>query len=203
MPKHEFYADPTLFDQWQGAAGHWLCARSDKVCPFAWVLAFTVLGAALLSISVVLLGISWQNTIANGTPAWNQSLARGVTSVAALATAQWLFRQALDVWPRDVALPEIVRAAARYVGWRPRGGSKTPIINALKRTEKASPADRAAVQAFFAGVRAAGCNVSIAKALFAAGIRTPRQLLAAGDDELVAIRGVGPATVRKLRAQFG
>jgi hypothetical protein len=122
----------------------------------------------------------------------------------ALATSQWLFRQALDAWPGDVALPRQLRSAARYVGWRPVRGLKNSGRCESKQTPKGFPAaiDREAVQAFFAGVRAAGVNVAIARALFAAGIRSPRQLRAASDDELAAIRGVGPATVRKLRAQF-
>ena len=62
--------------------------------------------------------------------------------------------------------------------------------------------EREVLQEFFAGVRAAGVNVSIAKALFAAGVRSSHQLCQASDEQLHAIRGVGPATVRKLRVHF-
>jgi hypothetical protein len=205
MPKHEFYADPTLFDQWQSTAGNWLCARGEKVCPYAWVIAFTVFGTVLVCISMVLLGILLQQTVAQMGPAWNHSLARGVTSVVALATAQWLFRQALDAWPCDAELPGQLCSAARCVGWRPAAGPNKAARRAPMQTAKplSAAVEQDAVQAFFAGVKAAGVNVAIARALLAAGIRSPRQLLAASDDQLVAIRGVGPVTVRKLRAQFG
>ena len=205
MPKHEFYADPTLFDQWQNTASNWLCAKGDKVCPYAWAITFAVLGAVLVAVSMVLIGVSLHDTVADSGPAWNQSLARGITSVVALATAQALLRQSLDAWPRDVAFPEQLCRVARYLGWPPAQGLQSSDLNALKPPPKPLPVaiDREAVQAFFAGVRAAGVNVVIAKALFTAGIRSPQQLLAATDDELVAIRGVGTATVRKLRAQFG
>jgi hypothetical protein len=205
MPKHEFYADPTLFDQWQNSAGNWLYAWGDKVRPYAWVVAFAGLGAVLASISMIFIGISLREAAVDITPAWNQSLARGGASVVALATVQWLFRQALDAWPRDVDLPRRVRRAARFVGWRPVAGAKRADQGTLKQPPKspAAAVDPEAMRAFFAGVRAAGVNVAIARALFAAGVRSPRQLLAASDDDLVAIRGVGPATVRKLRTQFG
>jgi hypothetical protein len=205
MSKHEFYADPTLFDQWQMTAGNWLCAKGEKVCPYTWVIAFTLFGAAMVCISMFLLGILLQHTVVQAAPAWNDSLARGTTSVLALATAQWLFRQALDAWPGEAALPGQLRRAARYVGWRPAAGPPKADRISVKQAPKSSTAaaDQEAVQAFFAGVRAAGVNVVIARALLAAGIRSPRQLRTASDKQLVAIRGVGPATVRKLRAQFG
>lgn len=205
MHKHEFYADPTLFDHWHSIAGNWLCARGGKVCPYAWVIAFSVFGVILVSISLFLSGISLQYTAAHVGPPWNQSLVRGLTSVVGLATAQWLFRQALEAWPRGVELPDQVRHAARYVGWRPAARLKNPDPGVSKQTQKPVLAaeDHEALQAFFAGVRRAGVNVTIARALLAAGICSPRQLCAACDNELVAIRGVGPATLRKLRAQFG
>ncbi len=205
MSKHEFYADPTLFDQWQSTAGNWLGAKGDKVCPYAWVISFAVLGVVLVSIALIVIGISLQDATAFVEPAWNQSLARGIASVVALATSQWLFRQALNAWPGDVALPRQLCNAADYIGWRPAAHLKRSESLVCERAPQrvSAAVDREAVQAFFAGVRAAGINVAIAKALFAAGIRSPQQLCAARDSELVAIRGVGPATVRKLRAQFG
>jgi hypothetical protein len=208
MSEHEFYADPTLFDHWQSSAGHWLRARGEKICPYLWVIAFAVAGVALMSVSLVLLGISVHDTAAHLRPAWNQSLAQGITAVIALASAQSLFRQALSAWPEDITLPRQLREAGRYVGWRPvakpQPAKITPVRERRASTRPVrSAAEHEAVQAFFAGVRAAGVNVAIAKALFAAGIRSPRQLLKASDRQLAAIRGVGPATVHKLRVQFG
>ncbi len=77
-----------------------------------------------------------------------------------------------------------------------RGAGTSPhrVVNQL--------ADRQAVQEFFTGVRAAGVNVAIAKALFTAGVRTIQHLDCIADSELYDIHGVGPATVRKLRSHF-
>ena len=82
------------------------------------------------------------------------------------------------------------------------GAAYSAVTKPVEKRSQPGP-DGEALQRFFAGVRAAGVNVAIAKALFTAGIRSPQQLMAASDRRLVAIRGVGPATVRKLRAQFG
>ena len=78
----------------------------------------------------------------------------------------------------------------------------TGVSNAAPRTPVNLAADRLAVQEFFTGVRAAGVNVAIAKALFAAGVRSVQLLSRADDSYLYGIHGVGPATVRKLRAHF-
>ncbi|HHJ18081.1 MAG TPA: helix-hairpin-helix domain-containing protein [Gammaproteobacteria bacterium] len=72
-----------------------------------------------------------------------------------------------------------------------------------QQTQPLSIADRQAAQEFLAGVRAAGVNVTIARALYAAGIRSARHLQLARDEQLRRIHGVGPATVRRLRVHFG
>lgn len=197
MTKHEFYADPTLFDHWQSSAGNWLCAQGGKLCPYGWVIAFATFGGLLVSISLAILGVSLHDTLGRQAPAWNQSLAQGVIAVVALAAAQVLFQRALEAWPRNTRIPRQVLRAAQWVGWRPVRAVVRNAPNARRSGE------REAIQAFFAGVREAGVNVTIARALFAAGIRSPRQLQQASDAQLAAIRGVGPATVCKLRQHFG
>jgi len=58
-------------------------------------------------------------------------------------------------------------------------------------------------QQFFREVRAAGVNVRIARALYAAGFRNAEQVRAADDRHLLAMPGIGAATLRKLRVKFG
>jgi hypothetical protein len=197
MSKHEFYADPTVFDHWQSHAGGWLSTQGEKVCPYGWALAFSALGAVLVGVSVALLGLSVHDALTRQELFWNQSMAQGVTALAALAGAQLLFRQALDAWPDLAGAPRSVRRAAGFVGLHRQARA------ARKSLPASAVSEREAIQAFFAGVRDAGVNVSIARALFAAGIRSPQQLRHASDGRLEAIHGVGPATVRKLRARFG
>ncbi|MEJ2645607.1 MAG: helix-hairpin-helix domain-containing protein [Gammaproteobacteria bacterium] len=54
-------------------------------------------------------------------------------------------------------------------------------------------------QAFLGRLRSAGLNVKVAKAVYLAGLRSEQQLREANDEALLAITGVGPATVAKLR----
>jgi hypothetical protein len=208
MSKHEFYADPTLFDHWHSRAGNWLVVCGEKTCPYLWTIAFALAATTLVSVSLLVVGISVRDTAAYLPPTWNRLLAQGITTVTALAAAQYLYQQAINAWPEDHKLPAWLHEAGHYVGWKPAVKVRpVKVITPKTAGDPARPAkpvvDREAVQAFFAGVRAAGVNVAIAKALFAAGIRSPQQLLQASDRQLVAIRGVGPATVHKLRVQFG
>lgn len=198
MSKHEFYADPTVFDHWQSSAGSWLCAQGVKVSPYGWTLAFAALGTLLAGISAAVFGASFHDTVSRQGLPWNQLLVQGITVVVAMAAAQTLFRYALDAWPGHTVIPLPLRRAARYVGWRPAAPAAAPVPGPVV----ARGSEREVIQAFFAGVREAGVNVTIAKALFAAGIRSPKQLREASDRQLAAIHGVGPATVRKLRTRF-
>jgi len=57
--------------------------------------------------------------------------------------------------------------------------------------------------AYLETLRAAGINVRVAKALFMAGFRSAQALREADDAALLAIQGVGPATLSKVRVRFG
>jgi len=134
---------------------------------------------------------------------WNQALAQGVTIIIALTASASLFKQAMQAWPRTIDMADGLRGLARFTGWRkPQQAALSGVSNAAPRTPVNLAADRLAVQEFFTGVRAAGVNVAIAKALFAAGVRSAQHLSRTDDSDLYGIRGVGPATVRKLRAHF-
>lgn len=69
------------------------------------------------------------------------------------------------------------------------------------------PAERSMVECdarlFFGAVKAAGINVRIARTLYVAGFRSAAQVRACEDAHLLAIDGIGRATLRKLRVQFG
>lgn len=54
-------------------------------------------------------------------------------------------------------------------------------------------------QWFLGRLREAGLNVRVAKAVYLAGLRSEQHLRAADDAALLAINGVGPATLAKLR----
>jgi len=204
MLKHEFYADPTVFDQWQSSTGNWFGSGLEKLSPFSWALGFCGLAAAFLLVAMGVFIDSLQfSGPAETAEMWNQTLAQGVTFIIALTASTGLSKQAMNSWPRTIAISDGFRASAGFTGWRkPQQAALTSISNASPNTPLNIPADRQAVQEFFAGVRAAGVNVTIAKALFAAGVRSVQHLSQTEDSHLYGIHGVGPATVRKLRTHF-
>ena len=206
MQEHEFYADPTVFDLWLARAGDWLEQRLHGLRPWGWTLAFSAM-AALFAATAVGVFVAALIDGAQHAVAWNRNLAQVITIMMALLASQALLQQALKCWPEERAMPRRWRHLVRLCGWPvpgagPRRAARKPV--AVRRPQKTAPeaASRADIQAFFSGVRAAGVNVTIARALFAAGVRTPAQLCRASDERLLAIRGVGPATVCKLRAYF-
>jgi len=206
MLKHDFYADPTVFDQLKNDAGNWFCARFGKLCPYAWTISFCLLGLVFLLIATSVFIFLLQQRLGGDTPSvLNQSLAQAVTMMIALLAAQVVFKQALNAWPRHLEMPIRLRFAAVWMGFRipgpARAAPEKPSAAARSRSDVPN-AEQQAIQDFFAGVRAAGVSVTIAKSLFAAGMRSADRLHAARDGQLRRIHGVGPATVRKLRAHF-
>ncbi len=211
MQEHEFYADPTVFDYWQSRAGSWFCGHLRKLRPYGWTLAFTAMAALFALTAFSVFGWTLAGRMGGEAQmAWNQSLAQVITIMMALIACQALLQQALQSWPAGVTMPRRLRRLVRQCGWvvpatalppvrqpRPAPGARKP-----ERRKVTTASERAAVQEFFSGVRAAGVNVSIARSLFNAGVRTPLQLCRASDERLLTIRGVGPVTVRKLRAYF-
>lgn len=204
MGEDDFYADPTVFDQWQYETGNWCCSRIEMLRPYAWLTSFAVLGLIFLCTALgVCLHALQSSLAADIEPLWNQLLAQGVTVVMALIAAHSLFRQAVHAWPDYIQLPDWMARIARL--FRPQQAARPGLVRAPAEAQKPSAnvaVNRQAVQEFFSGVRAAGINVAIAKALFAAGVRSAYHLSRAPDHYLHSIHGVGPATVRKLRAYF-
>ncbi len=195
MSRHEFYADPTLFDQWQSSVGSWVRRLCAKLRPYAWVYAFAIPAALLASVAVAQLAVLFHHLVSPAQPAWNLLLAEGIALVVALAAARRLSRHARGAWPRHIALKSAPWRLAGPMERRPEDSAERKAI--ARRT-----AEREALQRFFSGVKASGVNVAAARALLAGGIRSPRQLRHASDRQLTAIPGVGVATVRKLRRAF-
>ena len=201
MLEHEFYADPTVFDHWQNSTENWLGSGLEKLSPFSWALGFCSFASAFLLVAAGVFIDSLQHNGQGETLVlWNQALAQGVTIMLALTASTTLFGQARKAWPSHISIADGLRSLTSL---RSRPETLPGGVGGASSQRPANlVTDRQAVQEFFAGVRAAGVNVTIAKALFTAGVRTSQHLNRIGDSELYAIHGVGPATVRKLRAHF-
>ncbi|MCO6414352.1 MAG: helix-hairpin-helix domain-containing protein [Thiogranum sp.] len=201
MPKHEFYAEPTVFDHWQSSAECWFSRCGEKLAPYLWFSAFCGLA---LTFVVIAMGVFLNLVLYRfgvQPQGWNQAMAQGVTAITALLASQHLLYQAVRSLPDDANLPPYVWAVLDLVV----GSATTGAGGRADRVKNRHPDRRDAdptLQEFFAGVRAAGVNVSVARTLFTAGIRSPRQLCARTDGQLLELRGIGPVTVRKLRQHF-
>ena len=119
MSEHEFYADPTVFDQWQNNTGSWLGSGLEKLSPFSWALGFCSLAAAFLivAIGVFINSLQWSGP-GEAAEMWNQTLAQGVTFIIALAASTSLFKQATKSWPRYIAVSDSLRSLMAFAGWR-------------------------------------------------------------------------------------
>jgi hypothetical protein len=205
MSEHEFYADPTVFDLWQERTGGWLSAHGSRFGPYVWTAAFSGSAAILLGIAVAVLSSSVLQRIDPVLqPPGKQSLAQWLTVLIALLASQGLLQQSLVAWPADRNMPEVLRMIFRRCGFSGPALSRPGPLDPGDAPASAAlvSASDSEVKAFFAGVREAGVNVTTAKALFAAGVRSARRLKETPDGRLLQIRGVGPATVRRLRARF-
>lgn len=205
MVEHEFYADPTVFDLWQDRAGGWFSVWADRASPYAWCIGFFTVAITFILVALAVFFTALLNHMGGDTPLyWNQSLAQSLTVCMALIAANYSLRQALRVWPEYVALPKRLQMLNCLCGRDDKAAADCSVSSQPAAVVPVAQiqVDAQAIQVFFAGVRAAGVNVAIAKALFDAGIRCDRHLCNASDEQLLDIRGVGPATVRKLRACF-
>lgn len=86
------------------------------------------------------------------------------------------------------------RSAGQADGPSPQRHAAKPRRTAARRDS----IDRAWLEC----LQAAHVSVNAAKALYSAGFRSMEELRRAEDGALLAVRGVGPATLRKLRDQF-
>lgn len=192
-----FYCDRTWFDE----LGAWLMRSVQRWRPrhparlwaagFAAFAALCVAWAAALVTQSVLAQLPRNEAIAQWLAAVLLLIAaRHFLTVTGLSAAS-----AIDEWRRIKALTPrqpSVEVAAHLACAAP---VKTP--DTLEHNSGDDP------QRFFRAVKAAGINVRIACALYTAGFRTAEQVCAAADSALLTAPGIGPATVRKLRAQFG
>lgn len=194
----DLYHDRTWFD----ALGDWLMRRVRRLLPrnrtrlwtsgFALFAALCVAWAAGLATQAVLFEAAWNQRAA-------ELLAAGLLLVAArhfLAATGLSARPARKLIARPAAQAAVAAAPLATQAAAPRRAHPRPQANSV--------ADgNADAQAFFRALREAGVNVRIAQALHAAGFRSAAQVRACSDAQLLATPGVGQATLRKLRLQFG
>lgn len=186
------YQEATLFDQAFAAAMHriqaWLPARRDH----RWHLALRTLAAMFVLLSAVSLFQGLQNANTAGA-----QLVAVLATGGLMAMTHFLLNQCRPATTRKLQASAAAPAAAPASQADP-----VPLSESASRVTSAQPA-ATTPRDFLLAVREAGVNVRIAKALYTAGIRNSEAVRRSPDDTLLAIRGVGPATLRRLRETFG
>jgi hypothetical protein len=205
----ELYCDRTWFDTLSARCVHHLSRCVPRNRAELWTRGFTLFAAlciawaAGLATQCLLFDLPRNQCVA-------QLLAAGLLITAAqhfLAATGISARGALS--RRKPVTRSITSAqAAPAQGWATAGSTppRTGILNATVRGEKGIAVEAGAsadAQQFFRAVKAAGINVRIARTLYAAGFRNAAQVRGCDDARLLAIAGIGQATLRKLRLQFG
>jgi hypothetical protein len=179
---HDYYADPTVFDRCHMRLAGWTGLVMKRVRPYGWSLAFHGLAALCYLVLAVLAA----DAEAAGFAGTRTSAAIVGVSLALVAGIQFQ-RIARRVWPQP---PAAVTPAV-------------PGSMPVRPERRSNPARRAQAQVFFAAVRDAGANITAARALFRAGIQSLDELRETDDRRLLAIQGIGPATLARLRSRFG
>ncbi|RMG30971.1 MAG: helix-hairpin-helix domain-containing protein [Gammaproteobacteria bacterium] len=129
---------------------------------------------------------------------------RGLAGFAGLYLGAGLAGWCLAWWQGPPRLPHLAAAlalvalAVRFLKTLEARLRPAPLPRILPR--EGDPRQGGADVAFWRALRRAGVNVRIARALQAGGVRDREAALARTDDELLAIPGVGPRTVARVRA---
>ncbi len=185
MSTDDYYSDPTFFDRWHAlllaAAGRY----HRRIQPYLWGLVFHGLAlACYLALAIVVADFAVAGAAVTGAAAAH-SLAATIAASMALSGGIIFQRAARRAWPMAA------------------GHGKAPATaRPARRERRVDPARREQARVFLEALREAGVNVSVARALFCAGIRSTGKLSRTADSELLAIRGVGPATVARLQRHF-
>ncbi|HEY9150717.1 MAG: helix-hairpin-helix domain-containing protein [Gammaproteobacteria bacterium] len=204
MELHSSYRQATIFDQlWLALARGlrrpaWLQGRRAWGWSFGLLAGlFGVIGAAFLLDALA-------------PAAGNSALASLGSALLSLGVFRHFARCALPLLQPHVAHHGVSRVRAKKGATRPlvapgvtrpaTGGRADSAASApLRPVSTLSAAER---RAYLAGLRHAGVNVRIARALVSAGYLSGAALAGASDAQILAVRGVGPATLKKLRACF-
>lgn len=192
MHHDDLYYDRTWFD----ALGDWLGRRIGRLMPRQRARLWSAGFAGLAAVCV-----AWAAGLATQAVLFEQPGNQRVAELLAAALLLVAARHFLDVTG--------LAAAAALAAHKPLARTAVPAavrgpVPTRATDERPAPVDRAAADpSFYRALRAAGINVRIAQSLHAAGLRSAAQVRQCSDAQLLATPGIGRATLRKLRLQFG
>lgn len=206
LPHDDMYYDRTWFDE----LGAWLLQICRRYLPRSrgqlWPTGFSLFAALCVAWAA---GLATHCVVSDVTP--NECLAHMLAAMLLLAAARHFLAatgmSAASALPRsklisrtDVA-PQLTISAQVH--------TKAVVIppsvpvQSSRQSSHGKPQPATDARQFFHDVKKAGINVRIARTLYSAGFRSGDQVRDCVDARLLAIDGIGTATLRKLRLQFG
>lgn len=206
LPHDDIYYDRTWFDE----LGAWFLQTGRRYMPRSrgqlWSTGFSLFAALCVAWAA---GLATHCAVFDVTP--NECLAQMLAAVLLLAAAQHflmatgmsatssLLRHKL-ICRTDVASQpaDKTQVQTKAVALPPSVPAQSSHQNFNSKSQPASDPKQ-----FFHAVKNAGINVRIARTLYSAGFRSGDQVRDCEDARLLAIDGIGQATLRKLRLQFG
>lgn len=206
LPHDDMYYDRTWFDE----LGAWLLQICRRYMPRSrgqlWSTGFSLFSG---------LCVAWAAGLATHCVVFdvtlNECLAQMLAAMLLLAAARHFLAatgmSATSALPRnklisrtDVAPQQVVRAQVQTTNVAIP--SSVP-VQSSRQSSHGILQPAADARKFFHDVKKAGINVRIARTLYSAGFRSGNQVRDCEDSRLLEIDGIGQATLRKLRLQFG
>lgn len=200
----DMYYDRTWFD----ALGAWLLQSCHRYLPHRpeqqlWATGFTLFAGLCVAWAA---GLATHCMLSDLSP--NESLAQMLAAVLLLVAARHFLT--LTGMSAASALPhrKLIRRAdvKMHVTDPMLARGKTAVASpscAPQRTPERRQSTATDSKPFFRAIKQAGINVQVARTLYSAGFRNADQVRDCDDARLLAIPGIGHATLRKLRVQFG
>lgn len=206
LPHDDMYYDRTWFDE----LGAWLLQACRRYMPRSrgqlWSTGFSLFAGLCVAWAA---GLATHCIVFDVTP--NECLAQMLAAVLLLVAAQHFLTatgmSATSSLPRrklicrsDAAL---LPAARAQVQTKAVAIPPSVPVQPSRQSYQGKPQPATDPKQFFHAVKNAGINVRIARTLYSAGFRSGDQVRDCEDSRLLEIDGIGQATLRKLRLQFG
>ena len=197
MELHSAYRQPTIFDQLWLALAHGLRSPAWLRGRRAWGWTFAALALLFGAIAAAFL-LSILHPAGTGS-----ALASLGSALLSLGVFRHFARCALPLLRAGAERrpAPLHRAKMRDSGRAPAPAPRR-VPQPVPEVQPAPPSPTVARRAYLFELKAAGVNLCVARALVAAGYATGAAVRHASDREILAIRGVGPATLGKLRACY-
>lgn len=206
LPHDDMYYDRTWFDE----LGAWLLQTCRRYMPRSrgqlWSTGFSLFAGLCVAWAA---GLATHSVVFDVTP--NECLAQMLAAMLLLAAARHFLAatgmSATSALPRSklISRTDVAPQLTTRAQVQTKAVATPPSVptQSSRQSAHGKPLPATDPKQFFHDVKKAGINVRIARTLYSAGFRSDDQVRDCEDARLLAIDGIGHATLRKLRLQFG